>query len=167
MNAKLLAGLAAIVWLASCKPPPIPLIFVNASESSVRVRVSVSLHAPPGESPRCRFDQDPRQLTRQRVTGGNWPSRDWSIPAGSDLDLNTCVATVDVPAGATMLVARYGGFCSDYQEILAQAPNVLPQFKTFSVETALERIELEGWQVAAAFLRKGDICVFRHPARRG
>lgn len=164
MGRKLLAAVIASLCLVSCQPRRIPSIFVNASDAAVQIRYQVPLRGPSidGEPQRCRLDYELPRVTQRSVTGRNWHKLDWSTAKGSQLDPVACEIAVEVPAGATLLV-DLGGPCSNYREYLGTAPQVAPPFTSFSVE-AKPRIVLEGWQVADAFLRKRDICVFRYPA---
>jgi len=162
MRPKLLAAVVAGLVLLGCQPRRIPLVFVNASGSEVQVRYSMPLHGTPDE-PMCQLNNQWARVTQKRVTGGNWHEIPW-VPAVSSTDPTACTITVEVPAGATLLVG-VEGFCSDFQQRLAVEQNITPRITSFTVHSATTRIDLEGWAVAAAFERQRNICVFRHPAK--
>jgi hypothetical protein len=142
----------AVFALAGCTwNNAAPAYFINASDVSLKVSVSMPGRLKPaGSLSTCRLDPqrmpmtigDVEQVRHERVLL-------WPPVALANYDPDRCTATIDVPPGKAVLM-YWDGSCSDYQE-RRSISKVAPTIDRLSIAGRDRSILLTGFQTAMAF----------------
>jgi hypothetical protein len=138
-----------------------PSIFVNATDFELVIRYEMfrTTKNAGGFEP-CENVRVPPRARPEIVSSRNWDEGEWLAAENVQIDRETCVTEITVKP-RTSLWVHNNGLCNDYEEYLQRNPAVHPAFRSFQITAGKRPVVLQGWDVAKAFKKRGDACIYK------
>lgn len=149
-----------LLVLAGCHGSDEPSLLVNLSNSPIVVRYLLTRHEiSPGQWANCSFDAQRPRVAPGIATRNQWRDLPWRDVDTSAFDRKNCGGSIEIPPRSTAWIESFGA-CDDYEEGLASNPTARPTIRQLAIVSDNRTIQIEDWEVARAFKKRGHTCIF-------